>query len=214
MLESVDFLADEIVVGVDSRTTDDSLWIAQRFGAKTFCFEWRDDFSYARNLTLDLARGRWILVIDADERVTDEGAVLIRQILQGAVETPPDEAPTGFVFLMAQRSLDGELRGLTRSSGRLWRNRPEVRYRGVVHEEPWWTPDRDKTCWISVAGVIALDHYGYDEAVWKKRKKRQRNIRLLKRRVRENPEDMYAREKLALQESTDAPYTVLTGSKS
>jgi hypothetical protein len=56
MLRSVEGLVDEVVLGIDSRSEDRTADIARRFSAQWFRFAWCDDFSYARNLTLDVAR--------------------------------------------------------------------------------------------------------------------------------------------------------------
>jgi glycosyltransferase involved in cell wall biosynthesis len=67
-LESVAF-ADECVV-VDSGSTDDTVQIAQSYGAKvTQTADW-PGFGPQKNRALDLATGDWIFSIDADERVT------------------------------------------------------------------------------------------------------------------------------------------------
>jgi hypothetical protein len=44
----------------------------QSFAAFAFDFEWQDSFAKARNLTLERARGGWILVIDPDEKLLME----------------------------------------------------------------------------------------------------------------------------------------------
>ena len=58
-LTSVSDLADEMVV-VDTGSTDDTAAIAQAMGARVQNHEWKDDFSEARNASLELARGRWV----------------------------------------------------------------------------------------------------------------------------------------------------------
>ena len=210
LLQSVQGVADEVVLGVDSRTTDGTERIAWSYGAKTFRFDWCDDFAYARNLTLERAVGDWILILDADERLTTDGANIIRELVASAPDEPPSDAVTGMVFLEAQCHLDGSMRGVTRTSGRMWRNSPRVRYRGVVHEEPLWTDRPDETVWLSVSGAIAMQHVGYDPQLWRDRGKRDRNIALLQKRIAADPNDEHARTKLALQLSTLEPYTVLT----
>src|SRR4051794_13018003 len=67
-LASLRGLVDEIVV-VDTGSIDRSREIAAAHGARLSSHVWRNDFAAARNQALDLARGDWILYIDADERV-------------------------------------------------------------------------------------------------------------------------------------------------
>jgi glycosyltransferase involved in cell wall biosynthesis len=76
-LSSLQGIVDEIVV-VDTGSTDGTLEIAQSHGAVIGSFDWCDDFSAARNASLDLATGDWVLWIDADEALTPESASSIR----------------------------------------------------------------------------------------------------------------------------------------
>ncbi|MDX3904406.1 MAG: glycosyltransferase family 2 protein [Pigmentiphaga sp.] len=79
-LESVRF-ADEIVV-VDSGSTDDTVDIARRHGARVeITTDW-PGFGPQKNRALDLATGDWVLSLDADERVTPELAAAIGQALR------------------------------------------------------------------------------------------------------------------------------------
>ena len=66
-LHSVDF-ADEIVI-VDSGSTDKTPFIAKRHGAKFSVREF-DNFSAQKNHAIEIASGDWILLLDADERVS------------------------------------------------------------------------------------------------------------------------------------------------
>ena len=69
-LESLSGIVDEVVV-VDTGSVDETPDIARRFGAVVVHHPWREDFAEARNVSLDRATGRWILYIDADERLVD-----------------------------------------------------------------------------------------------------------------------------------------------
>jgi glycosyltransferase involved in cell wall biosynthesis len=80
-LRSVAF-ADEIVV-VDSASTDRTADIAREHGAKvTVTTDW-PGFGPQKNRALDLATGAWVLSLDADEWLTDESAVEIRNVIAG-----------------------------------------------------------------------------------------------------------------------------------
>jgi glycosyltransferase involved in cell wall biosynthesis len=87
-LQSVAF-ADEWIV-VDSGSDDGTREIAERFGAKvTTTVDW-PGFGAQKNRALALAQGRWVLSIDADERVSDELAAQIRRVV--AADTSGQEA--------------------------------------------------------------------------------------------------------------------------
>jgi glycosyltransferase involved in cell wall biosynthesis len=68
-LESVAF-ADEIVV-VDSGSTDSTVEIAERFGAKVVIKDDWPGFGLQKQRALDLATSDWVLSIDADERIPE-----------------------------------------------------------------------------------------------------------------------------------------------
>lgn len=67
-LESLRGLADEIIV-VDGGSDDRTREIAEAAGARVHIREF-DGFGPQKQAALDLARGDWVLSIDADERIT------------------------------------------------------------------------------------------------------------------------------------------------
>ncbi len=73
-------LADEIIV-VDTGSTDDTVAIARKLGAKVFHFPWIDDFAAARNESLRHATGDWIFWMDADDRLDDVNRERLRRLL-------------------------------------------------------------------------------------------------------------------------------------
>lgn len=79
-LESLKGLANEIIVVVSDDTTDLTMDIAKRYGAKTSLRPF-DDYARMRQASLDVAEGDWCLWIDPDERVTPELAEEIKQAL-------------------------------------------------------------------------------------------------------------------------------------
>jgi len=79
-LESVRF-ADELVV-LDSGSTDETVEIARRHGARVGVAPDWPGFGPQKNRALDMATGDWVLSLDADERVTPELAAAIAQTLR------------------------------------------------------------------------------------------------------------------------------------
>lgn len=74
-LESLAFCDERVVV--DSGSTDGTLMIAREKGARVNFHAWQG-FGAQKNHALSLARGDWVLSIDADERVTPELAAAIQ----------------------------------------------------------------------------------------------------------------------------------------
>lgn len=79
-LASVVGIADEIVV-LDTGSTDDTIRIAAGFGARVGHFTWGNDFAAARNACMALARGDWLLHLDADEALDPAQAAQVRALV-------------------------------------------------------------------------------------------------------------------------------------
>jgi glycosyltransferase involved in cell wall biosynthesis len=84
-IESVQGLADEILVVVDPDSQDRTEAICREAGVRieTVAFV---SFSNLRNETLDLCRHPWVFFLDADEVATPE----LRQEIAGVIERRPD----------------------------------------------------------------------------------------------------------------------------
>lgn len=72
--------ADELIV-LDSGSTDGTVEIAERHGARVFTEEWQG-FVTTKNSAVAKASHGWVLSLDADEWLTDEGADEIRSVLR------------------------------------------------------------------------------------------------------------------------------------
>lgn len=88
-IESARAVADEILVA-DSLSTDDTLDIVRQTGGCRIIEREFIDYANFKNWAIPQASHPWVLVVDADERVTTELAAEIRQILAGA--DPPVDA--------------------------------------------------------------------------------------------------------------------------
>jgi glycosyltransferase involved in cell wall biosynthesis len=78
-LASVSF-ADDIVV-VDSGSTDNTVEVAKEFGCRVFVEEWKG-FGPQKNSAIEKCRYEWVLLLDADERVTEETKEVIAKTLR------------------------------------------------------------------------------------------------------------------------------------
>ena len=87
-LASVDW-ADEIIV-VDSGSTDGTAEICRRHRASVHVAADWQGFGPQKNRALALAKGEWILSLDADERVTPE----LRREIEAAIADPGEVGQT------------------------------------------------------------------------------------------------------------------------
>ena len=69
---------DEIIIG-DTGSSDQSVAAAEAQGARVLDVPWTNDFSAARNAVLEHCNARWILILDADEKIAPQGWQEIRQ---------------------------------------------------------------------------------------------------------------------------------------
>ena len=127
-LKSVKSIVNEIII-VDTGSTDKTPEIAKEFGATILRYEWTDNFCAARNFSLDYVTGDWVLVLDADEVLIYDSSEQIARLLT-------DNQAEGYFIRVV--NLLGEPPDLETSEDmvvRLFRNRPEYRFEGAIHEQ-------------------------------------------------------------------------------
>ncbi len=141
--------ADEVLV-IDSLSTDKTVEVAIEAGASVIQRQF-DDFSTQKNYAIERARHEWILVIDADERVSDP---LAGEILR-CIENPKGKA----AFYVYRNFFFGRKRiryggWQTDKAIRLFRKKRGTYNGKLVHE----TIDTDGD-----VGFLEnrLDHYSY-----------------------------------------------------
>ncbi len=184
-LESVRGLPDELIV-VDTGSSDSTPQVAVQYGARVLPFDFmRTDFAAARNHGLVNARGRWILVLDADETLHPESCSRIQTLVA-------QNEDIGYYFERHNHSAQTTRDYVVR----LFPNRPEYRYKGRVHE----TIDAS----ILAAGgrlhqtTIRIDHdFAQDPAT--RRRKNQLYIEVLKEELIADPFDSTRLEFLAAE---------------
>ena len=74
-------VADEIIVA-DSGSTDATVELAEKNGAKVVFRAWDDDFAAQRNFASDSAQSDYVFHLDADERINEKLAKSIKTVCQ------------------------------------------------------------------------------------------------------------------------------------
>jgi len=186
-LQSVTEVVDEIIV-VDTGSTDNTCQIAQGFGAKIQPFIWNDNFSDARNASLDLATGDWILFLDADEELEKESGA----ILHSAVLEPEKEG-----YFIKIVNVFGDDRCPERSADmvfRLFRNKKSYRFQGAVHEQIFGViNEQNEGPHYQFIEDVVIYHYGYLNSHLEVKDKKRRNRILLEKELINKPDNLLVR---------------------
>jgi tetratricopeptide (TPR) repeat protein len=188
-LASAKPFVDEICI-VDTGSVDGTLEIARSFGARVASVPWNDSFAEARNHSLEMASGDWVLVLDGDEALAPESGVLLRRLAR----TPN--------LLGALGQLVDHVDGSTHSNWvlRFFRNAPEHRFVGVIHNQlaPAFHAQAERLgLRLVLEDGFRIDHWGYSSDARAKKKKHERTLRLYERALREEPDNVFMRYKHA-----------------
>lgn len=180
-LEAVKGYGFEIVV-VDTGSTDGTKEMAGAYTSKIYDFAWCDDFSAARNYAAEQAANEYILMLDSDEYVSQ----LDLEKLEAAVQKHP--AGVGRIKRCNQVLQGNEIQISVEYISRLY-SKKQCHYQGRIHEQIVCM-DNEKTEMFYELPVT-VEHDGYADSAESKRKKAERNIRLLLLDYQERPEDTY-----------------------
>lgn len=123
-LDCVGAFADEIAV-VDTGSCDGTVEIAKTYTGNVGFFDWRDDFSAARNYSLSLAHGDYLMWLDADDVVEKDSAKKISEIKNERFD---------MAFLPYEAAFDGEIATYVYYRERIFRRECGYRFCGAVHE--------------------------------------------------------------------------------
>ena len=187
-IEAVDGLWDEWIV-VDTGSLDETKALVEAAGARVFDHPWTGDFAAARNAALAHAQSDWILVLDADEFVSEAGAAEIRRVIRDqevGAATLPMRNPLPYGNVRVTPLL------------RLFRNAPNIWFEYPIHED---VTDSVLTMLRQSGRRMAalreeVEHVGYihDRAVAKD--KRARDQAILERCLGDDAGDAYSWFKL------------------
>jgi glycosyltransferase involved in cell wall biosynthesis len=181
-LENAMMLADEAII-VDTGSTDKTKEIIKEFDKdiKIIDYKWEYDFSKARNISIENATGDWILILDADEKLLCDPKK-VREILESA-ESDGYKIPLYNI-------MDKNMVLYSAVYNKLFRNNKGYRYEGSIHEQVH-IPNMETDKCILEEKICKVIHYGYLESVVKERNKSERNLKILKKQLKEKPDDPF-----------------------
>ncbi len=117
----------EIIV-VDTGSVDRTVEIAHRYADKVFHFAWCDDFSAARNFSIQQASNDWVLIIDCDEYLENVNFADLEDVLDA------NSHSVGMIVRNNPYIIQGVRSVMSERIGRLF-NRRYFHYEGSVHEQ-------------------------------------------------------------------------------
>lgn len=141
---------DDVLI-VDSGSTDNTVDLASKAGARAVFRQWDDDFAAQRNFGLTQTTAEWVLYLDADERLDEAACQDIKQIIDGNDMTC-QYGIKRYMLFNTYRFRHGIF-----APDIVWRLFPReaVQWVGKVHEHPECTLHKKM-----LAGK--MDHYTYD----------------------------------------------------
>jgi glycosyltransferase involved in cell wall biosynthesis len=182
-LASVKPWLDEIVV-VDTGSTDDTIAISRQHGARVFEFPWVDDFSAARNESFRHARGEWLFWMDSDDTIDPANG----RRLQALIRSSHRRENLGYVIQVhcPGPHLYGEDDRTVVDHVKLVRKLPNVQFEGRIHEQVLPSIRRlgGEVCWTDIYVV----HSGSDQTAAGRKRKQERDLRILELDLAERPE--------------------------
>lgn len=166
---------------VDTGSTDRTKALAAKYTEHIYDFAWCDDFSAARNFSLEKATNNWILMMDCDEWIESidmEELDYFRKHLSRAAGSVTRRNITGTPAHPAM-TIDQTERFFSKKL---------YHYTGIIHEQ--LTPKYEKNFEAFLLNTtIGHDGYCMDEEA--RAAKAQRNLTLLQKQLLDRPDDPY-----------------------
>ena len=184
-----DFLAhvagvwDELCV-VDTGSRDNTRALFAAAGARVADHRWQDDFSLARNQSIEMARGEWIVVLDADERPDEEARRSIREL--------SGKAALGAATVCMRNIFEHGHTTLTHLM-RMFRRDDSIRFHHPIHEDV----AGEVMAYLFASGRElgraegTVEHGGYLRRRMQERGKQQLSERILTDCLKRDPSDLY-----------------------
>ncbi|OPA07538.1 hypothetical protein BHL54_25240 [Bacillus cereus] len=169
-LNSIKELVDEIII-VDTGSSDRTIDICKQYSQNVYPFLWNYNFSEARNFSIQLAKSKWILCLDADEEFDGNEISNLKDSINKKKEQ---------LFYLPILNYVGNTVAENNIyqifQPRLFCNGVGFRFQNKIHETLCIPPN------FSQYGIlnIPIRHYGYLNSRVKSKKKNYRNLEILK----------------------------------
>jgi GT2 family glycosyltransferase/tetratricopeptide (TPR) repeat protein len=172
-LESIATVSDEIVFRV-APGRDDLKWLVERWGGVVYERAWNDDYSDMRNFLIGKSKCAYILVMDIDEQYTKPPEI------PNIIESQPNAVMFNVNNLQMGRP------DVFTEVMRMFQNRPDIRFTGVIHEtiEDAIGKIKGRTV-VRAKGVI--NHFGF--LTPKLPDKLKKYVKLNKKAMHRDPKD-------------------------
>lgn len=178
----------EIIV-IDTGSTDRTKELAAKYTDKIYDYEWIDDFSAARNFSLEKASNKWIFMMDCDEWIEE---IDIEEFEYFRKHLPND------VGSISRRNYNGSVDAPTSTfidrTERLF-SKQLYNYKGIIHEQ--LTPKFQKEFETYLLNTT-IGHSGYCISEEAKELKAKRNITLLLKQLESEPDNPYVYYQLGI----------------
>jgi len=175
---------DEVVI-VDTGSSDGTVEIAKKYADKFKQIEWPDSFSKARNVSLDMASGDYVVYLDGDEAIKDPQHW--ENIREAIVQNKPDGLAIQIENELPENQI---LSGDKVWELRIFRLHPKIRFRGRVHNQIspaiQENPIGDKAEFMRVEAVS--HHIGYSYSPEELEEKYRQRIPLLEAEIKDAEE--------------------------
>lgn len=182
----LDAVPSELII-TDTGSTDNTVEIAKKYTDKILHFDWCGDFSAARNTGINAARGQWFMFIDGDEwfENTDE---IINFFNSGEC----DKYGSATYIQRNYTNYDGK-KYSDFDALRIFRFYNGMCFRHKIHESiPWVSPIKFLSDYVHHYGYV----YGSEE---ERLAKHKRNFEPLKEEIEQDPYDLRAYDRIAVQ---------------
>ena len=127
-LDSVKDCVDEIVI-VDTGSTDQTVCLARKYTDLIFPFEWKNDFSLARNYSLSKGTGDYLMWLDADDVIEETDKEKLLSLKKLLTSTPYD-----IVNAQYKTVFNADTPPLSYERERIFKRDKNFTFQGFVHE--------------------------------------------------------------------------------